>query len=149
MSFVDLGTEFGDTEETEVVAEGRYNLTVRDMLYVNEGEKNHIRVILNHDDAPIPNASNIFHYIALPKPDDDDEKRKMKMLMTKRFLFWFAIPFEGNGFDMNDIEGASGSNIPVVQETYEGRQQNKLNLPPVPKGDDGSHATGRGSRRRK
>lgn len=148
MSFVDLGTEFGDAQESEVVPEGRYNLTARDIEYTNTSEKHNIRVIVVHDDAPIENAAPIFHYLALPKKGDDDEKRKVKMLMTKRFLHWFNVPYEGNGFDMNDIPGASASMMPVGQDTYEGRTKNTLELPPIPKGDDGSKAKSRSSRRR-
>lgn len=148
MSFVELGTEFGDTQEAQVVPEGRYDLTAQSIEYTNTSEKHNIRVIITHDDPPNENTAPIFHYLALPKADDEDEKRKVKMLMTKRFLHWFGVPFEGNGFDMNDIPGCSASKMPVTLENYEGRDQNKLDLPMLPKEGSEGKAKASSSRRR-
>ncbi len=153
MPFIELGTEFADAQEAEIVPEAKYDLVCGTIEHTNEGGKNNIRVLVNHINPVngIANPATIFHYLPLPVGDDSPEKAQTKCLFTKRFLYHFGIPFviagEQVGFDTDNITGAKMMGCPVVSEEYEKRWQNKLNLPDMPQNVEAP--TGRSKPRRR
>ena len=142
MPFIDMGTDFKDAKEAKVASNGPYDLKCRDTDHVTEGEKNHIRVIIDIlSDDPDDDYAPIFHVVALPSQRDsvrDAEKgnkdgttRRMKQLMTKRFLYLFSIPHTDEGFDPQDILGATARGT-LEQDEYQGMLKNVIRLPRLP-----------------
>jgi hypothetical protein len=122
MSFIEQA--LGTYQEKEVAPEDTYDLTVKDAKL----RGNNILVILTIDGEG--NYENILHNVSLVTGDDDPEKANFKLGFQRAFLDAFSIPYDDNGFDLSDFPGATGESIPVVQDTYEGRLQNKLQLNP-------------------
>lgn len=147
MPFIDMGDEFADTKEPELAPEDTYDLRCEDVDHITEGGKNNIRVRIRIEGGDF---QPIFHYLALPQPDKDKKRdaekgeelgttSKWKMLMTKRFLHAFGVPYEANGFDPNDIMGAS-ARLGVTQDSFTREdgsvmRNNKIQLPPLPHED--------------
>ena len=106
MSFIEVA--IAEAREPTVQPEGAYDLVIEKAdLYKKDGsDKTSVRCIIGFDE--VPEAANIFHYQSLPGPSDDAEKVNNKLLMLKRFLTAFSIPFEGNGFAVEDCVGARG-----------------------------------------
>lgn len=88
-------------------------------------------------------AAPIFHYLVMPispkqakerdTDADEDDKIRLKMKNLSRFLHLFGIAFEKNGFNSEDLVGATANQVPVVQQTPEGwdSPQNSIKLPAV------------------
>jgi len=139
MPFIEMGKEFANAKEPEVAANGEYDLTCKDVEHMTDGGKNSLRVQVKIDGKN--DYAPIFHYIGLPHPDDakkDEEKghdkgttRSTKALMARRFCHAFNIPITPEGFDTNDIKGAT-ARLPLTQDTYLGRRKNVITLPYLP-----------------
>ena len=63
-----------------------------------------------------PDAEPIFHYVNLVHPDDSEKARKFKLRMTRRFLEVFGVPYQDDGFDSDDLQGAEGRCVVFQQE---------------------------------
>lgn len=107
MGFIEAAIQ--DAKEKEAVEEGVYEVVISaaDMHKSEASGKDSVRCILEIPSNP--DASGIFHYIALPHADDDSEKRNNKLVMMKKFLELMGVPFEGNGFDTDDLMGATAN----------------------------------------
>lgn len=131
MPFIEV-KGLGDEYEDEVVPEGNYDLRITD---ATDGRNkadtsDQIRVILQVENSEVANPGSIFHYLTFPNEGDDDDQRRGKMRNITRFLKIFSIPFEKNGVNSEDMNGATG-NCLVVMDEYEGTPNNKLRLPKV------------------
>lgn len=130
MGFIEMAMD--EIKEATVVPEGTYDLRIK-RADPKPSKKNpdatNIVVILEIDGEP--DAEDIFHYIALPHPSDEDKSRNFKGLQMKRFLHWFKIPFDSNGFSVEDFPGAT-ARLPVMVDEYEGRTKNVIDLPRIP-----------------
>ncbi len=122
MSFIEQA--LGSYQEKEVAPEGTYDLTVKDAKL----KGSNILVIIRIDDEG--NFENILHNVSLVTGDDEPEKANFKLGFQRAFLDAFGIVYDANGFDLADFPGAQGTGIPVVQDTYQERLQNKLSLNP-------------------
>ena len=149
MPFIDLGDEYADAKEAEVVPERAYDLRTKDAELMREGGKNSIRVLLVHENSPVENPAPIFHYIGLPNKEKDaanDEAKglepgttlRTKVLFAKRFMYAFGIPIDGTKLDPADIPGHS-ARIGLGIDTYQGMKKNVLQLPMLP--SEGVEAT--------
>lgn len=146
MGFIDLGNELAEVQEAPLAPEGEYDLAVHSVEHDTDNGKNNIIVGIKFLGE---NFQPFRHYISLPLPSDaqkDQEKgnpagttQKTKLLMLKRFLVAFNIPFEANGFDPMDIQGAT-ARVKVGQRSYNDAQTNEprlaqtLRLPNLPQG---------------
>jgi hypothetical protein len=131
MPFIEV-KGLGDEYEDEVVPEGNYDLRITD---ATDGRNkadtsDQIRVILSVENSEVSNPGAVFHYLTFPNEGDDDEQRRGKMRNITRFLKIFSVPFEKNGVNSEDIVGATG-NCLVVMDEFEGIPNNKLRLPRV------------------
>src|SRR5882724_623822 len=108
-----------EAKEQDVVPEGEYDLRIVEVDAEKESKsgKPMIGVIIAIESSDHPNASPIFEYLNLPHEDDSAKASAFKLLQIARFCHAFEIPFEDNGFDTDDIMGATG-NMLVVQDTY-------------------------------
>ena len=63
-----------------------------------------------------PDAEPVFHYVNLVHPEDSEKARKFKLRMTRRFLEVFNVPYQDDGFDSDDLNGAEGRCVVYQQE---------------------------------
>ncbi len=128
--------------EDKPVAEGRYDLRItaaEEMVSKNSGA-DMVRCIVQIEGEE--KAAPIFHYLVFPVgkkaaaergvDEDDDNKVRNKMRGITRFLHAFNISFEKKGFNSEDLIGATATEIPLVQEDYEGSISNSMKLPSAP-----------------
>ncbi len=142
MPFIDLGEDFEDVKEADIAPIGTYDLKCRAAEDMTPDGKSSYRVIIDiQTDEPDVDYAPIFHYLGMPGPDDpkkDEEKghetgttRRTKLLMIKRFCYAFDVPMSANGFNADDIFGAT-ARLSLDQDEYEGRRKNVIRLPNLP-----------------
>jgi hypothetical protein len=139
-----------DAKEAQAVPEGEYDLRVvkKEVKEFKSGRQG-IAVQIAIEDPNFPNAGLIFHNIMFTKGDDNDVTRNMMLLGQRRFLECFGIPYEDDGFDDDDLEGATGrclvtkvnaqkedSRNPGKYIDIPGEFRNELQLPRLKSGDD-------------
>lgn len=130
MSFIEMAMD--EIKEATVVPEGTYDLRIkRADIKPSKNKPGAINVVVILEIDGEPDAENIFHYISLPNSDDEEKSKNFKALQMKRFLHWFKIPFDSNGFSLEDFAGAT-ARLPLLVDSYEGRTSNKLDLPRIP-----------------
>ena len=123
----------GDSYEDKPAPEGSYDLRIMD---IKDGRNkkdtcDQTMVMIKVESDEYPDAATIFHYLTFVGPDDDESSSRNKMRGITRFLKAFNIPFEKNGFNTEDLVGATASDIFVKQEEYEGSVNNRVSLPRV------------------
>lgn len=149
MPFVEQAV--GDAQEEQPVPEGRYDLLVDSCEEaVNETtRRTSYRCFIKIQNPPedIKNAASIFFNLSMVMSDDSEKARNFMLLQQRRFFEAFSIPYEANGFDPDDIPGATAGNIHVTVGEYDKRAKNELNLPPVPEETAEKKAGGKRRRR--
>jgi len=137
---VKIPLNLNDIQESKPVPNGRYDLVIAsaDEGKNKEGTKDQIKVSLGiqgQDKAP-----NVTHFISLPSTGDDPQKSNFKMLLLKRFLFAFKIPFDSDGFNVDDFAGATAScDLTLSEPDDSGNIYNRLQLPRLPtEGNEGT-----------
>lgn len=131
-----IAAPMADAREDELVPEGEYELTI-DSYEEKDGKKEgrtNLQIMITIDNPPAETKSPapIFHYLSLPHEDDEPKSASFKLRMMRRFLEAFSIPFEDNGFDSDDLNGAKATLLVTQQEIMRGD-------PPRPTGEY-SHA---------
>lgn len=125
-----------EVQESKPVSAGRYDLTIASAEeWKSQKGAPQIKVsigINGHDEAP-----NVTHFISLPAEGDDPQKAQFKALFLKRFLSLFKIPFNGNGFSLDDFPGATATaELTLSEPDDSGSVYNRLQLPRL-KGESG------------
>lgn len=104
MSFIEV--PIADGVEKSAVPEGAYQVVIAKVdPYRSDAGNDSIRCILEIEGQP--EAAAVFHYLSLPNDTDESDKRNTKLVMMKQFLEIMGVPFEGNGFNTEDLLGAS------------------------------------------
>jgi hypothetical protein len=124
---ISLNTNLAEIKESRPVPAGKYGLTIAS---VEEGKSKsglpQLKVSIGidgHDDAP-----NVSHYISLPSAGD--EKSAAKALFLARFLALFNIGYDADGFDTDDLPGATATGELTLSEPDDnGNVYNRLNPP--------------------
>lgn len=127
-----------EVKEDVQVPEGEYDLRVVDVK-VRESEKDDINTVyaltIAVESDEFPNAQPVRHWLTIPKPSHEYADLMWRSL--KRFLHCFGIPFEANGFDDGDLEGATGRCfVGVAEPDEQGNTYNELRLPRLPQEED-------------
>ena len=142
MSFIDLGDEYNDVQESKPLPEGKYFLRVQDVTEVNEGGKHYLKIIHVTDDDMSDELgfvpSPVMHILSLPQITDDEKDvnagrdagttTRFKLLNLKRYLTHFQCPMDGSSFQVEDLFGLTAKSV-IRHEDYEGRPQAKLLVP--------------------
>ena len=125
-----------DAKEAVAVPEGEYDLrilsaeTALSKAAADRGQTSdnmiHCTIAIESDE--FPNAAPLHHYIMLVT-DPEDKWNNLHLVGQKRFLTVFGIPYEGNGFDIDDFANASGRCLVAVDQTNRGEDVNVLRLP--------------------
>lgn len=131
-----MNTSFGNVQEKQPVPAATYDVMIdnAEQHVSRESQKPSIKVTVSIEGEP--DAPKISHYIPLPNQDDDEQKTSNKMIGIKRFLVAFGIPFEDNGFNIEDFFGARAT-VPLTltdpdEPGANGNVYNRLNLPRLP-----------------
>lgn len=118
------------TTEPKPVNNGRYDLSISSAEegLSKEKKKPMITTYLNIDGHPT--APNVRHSISLPADGDEPKSKEFKMLLLRRFLTLFNIPYDSNGFNIEDFPGATASaELKLGDVDDSGNQYNELVLP--------------------
>src|SRR5262245_407603 len=135
-----------DAAEQEVVPEGDYELQI---VKAEDGESKkgnqmttvYIRIL----DAKVPNPAILRHWLTYPDMETPADQRNLRLVDIKRFLTVFNIPMNEEGFDSDDLIGATGRCF-VYQETSEENEDqvfNRLRLPRLSRKDEAEVSSGR------
>lgn len=128
-----ISVALNDAKEPEAVPEGPYDLRI--VKHSDEPSKKSgnpmTTVYIKIEDAAYPNASLVRHWLVPPANDTPADQRMMRTLDIKRFLTAFGVPMQGEGFDSDDLDGATASQIMLTQEEDEesGNVYNRIRLP--------------------
>lgn len=135
-----ISAALGDAQEASSVPEGNYHLRIVKVENTKTAGKNGkavrdmTKVLIRIEDPEYPNASPINHYMTYPVSGDEADTRNMMLLNIRRFLAVFDVPWDANGFNTDDLQGAEGDCL-IGQRTVEpedGRPPytvNELQLP--------------------
>jgi len=118
-----------DAKEPESAPEGERDLRivkVDDETPTKKGDPM-ITVTIKIQDEE--NFALFNHWILLVGPKIKKENHEMYKLNIQRFLQVFDIPYEDDGFDSDDLQGATGRCFLVEDEGDDGIIRNKLRLP--------------------
>ena len=135
MAFIEI--DLGGVKEAEAVPEGTYDLRVAafDLMKSKKGNDMYKAVIIIEDER-YPNAKPMSEYLTLPGKDHDEAARAFLLRSLKRFLAVFGVPFEANGFNDEDVVGATGHCLVVQDEPDEnGEIWNSLRAPRLKEDD--------------
>lgn len=118
------------TTEPKPVVNGKYDLSISSAEegISKEKRKPMITAFINIEGHP--KAPNIRHNISLPADGDEPKSKEFKMLLLKRFLEQFKIPYDTNGFNVEDFIGARADNVEVrlTEPDEKNNQYNELVL---------------------
>lgn len=125
-----------DVQESEVVPESEYDLRVVNVeqTRTKKDDRDMIKATLTIENPPdeVRFPAPIMEYFVLPNAEDDENIVRLFSLSLKRMMTCFNIPFEADGFDIDDWLDAKGSCLVVLEEVGEGRSKrpvNNLKLP--------------------
>jgi hypothetical protein len=155
MSFIQMGEEFKNAHESPIAPEGEYDLRCGEPTV--DMEKGWVMVPLqfvNEDYQPFVHFINLVN--AERDAQRDQEKghepgttSRGKSLFNKRFFHLFSIPYSEDGFDTDDIMGATARAGISQEERRDGKgPQNTLRVPRLPENAESPAKRTRGRGRR-
>jgi hypothetical protein len=125
-----IKADLKDVKEAAAVPEGEYALRI---LKVEEGESKKgnqmLTLTIKIEDSGIKNPAPMRHWIVLPDSSTPDDQVQMRNLELKRLLAAFGIKEDGEGFDTDDLTGATGRGFVAQEEGDDGSVYNRLRLP--------------------
>lgn len=121
-----------DAREQEAVPEGTYDLQIVKAEDKDSKKGNPMTAIsIKIRSADYPNAMLVNHFLLHPHKGMEPDQVARSLRDTKRFLTVFGIPFEGDGFNTDDLQGATAECL-LEQETGDDDVvRNRLRLPPL------------------
>lgn len=131
-----INVPFGDVSEEKVAPEGTYDLRVIRKEWVtsrNSGRpmlSAYIAIESDDGEAYTP----FGHWCVLPTDEDwQEDRRKAEMFVRnlRRFLSVFGVEWTPDGFDDEELDGATGRCLVTIEEDDEGVLRNRLRLPRV------------------
>jgi len=126
-----ISIPLGDDWEDKAVPEGEYDLVIEDANEkTSEAGSEMIECRIAIQDGDFPNAAAIWEYLVFPKDGVEERTKRLQMRNIVRFLSVFGIPFEADGFNTEDLIGATGR-CQLEQQEYQNNVSNKLVLPAV------------------
>jgi hypothetical protein len=126
MPFINAAMD--DVREDKPVEEGEYDLRITSVKE-KESKKGQpmLEVMLKIEGREGEGASPIWHYLLFNSPDQ--AAARMQALDLKRFLTLFNVPVDPNGFNSDDLVGATASCMVIQEEDDRGNIRNALRLP--------------------
>lgn len=114
MSFIEMNLG-SDVKEKENAPEGRYDLVVTGIKLKEYDAKNedetetgegHYLQVIHEIESAEGSYQLVYHNLWLPNALDSKEKVYNKQVSIKRYLSAAGVPYEGDGFNPDDIAGA-------------------------------------------
>lgn len=143
-----------DAQESEVVPEGEYDLRIAKAEDKDSKKGNPMTQVMIVIDGH-PNAQPVNHFLLYPTKNDDENITNLRLRDTRRFLELFGIEWTPDGFDTDDLVGATARGFLGQEEGDDGNMYNRLR-PPRLKTEEKEEetrrpavASGGGSRRRR
>lgn len=130
MAFVNAQLD-NSVKEPEAVPEGEYDLRIVKATRKESKKGNMMtEIFIRIEDDAYPNAALVRHYLIDVDKESPPAQQSMRKLDTKRFLAAFGIRHEDNGYDDEDLAGATAHCMLVQEEDdRNGELQNRLRLP--------------------
>lgn len=153
MPFIPMNLD--DAVEQKPAPKGKYELQITGATVTETGEKSKcpgapmLKITLGFTDQEV-NAPVITHYITIPY--EGDENTDFKLLMLKRFLIAFQIPYNREGFDLDDLAQSMIGQIATLdvglsEPNEDGAIYNRLQVPRIR--DEQATKAGSGSGRKR
>lgn len=130
MAFIKV--PLGDAAEPEAVPADEYDLRIvshREKESRNGNAMTQVTIAI--EDANYPNASVFNFFIMHVQPGDDNFE--FMNLNNARFLQLFGIPYDENGFDDEDLVGATARASLTLDTGDDGVKRNSIVLPRLKK----------------
>lgn len=131
MGFVNLN--LGNVKESHSVPAGRYRLVIASAEEGVSREKKNPQFELSINIEGHDNTYPVRHWLSLPTPKDDERTASAKALFLKRFLVLFNIPHTDDGFDPDDLIGATADAELSLTDPEENENKEVFNRLVVPK----------------
>lgn len=130
-----------DAKESKIAPEGRYPLRVIKVDEKKTGQKSKnpgelYYGVMIANESPEGNYSPVFWNCMLPGPNQEENVQRMRKLDIQRFLRQFNIPGDADGFDTDDLPGATADCLLTVSEGENGDPRNELKLDRLSDDDD-------------
>ena len=123
--FIDMA--IGDAVDPIVVPEAEYDLICSKQEVV-KSKKGKPQLKLNIDVEGHPNTKPIYYYLGLDLSELDEKQKNLRLLETKALCKAFNVPYEANGFNTDDFQGARGRGLLTVETDDQYGEQNRLKL---------------------
>lgn len=122
-----------DAKESKVAPEGRHPLRIQKWEEKKTGDKaknpgETYYMIMITNESPDGDYAPVFHNLMLPSPKQDEGIQRMRKLDIQRLLAQFNVPGDANGFDLDDLVGATAEGMLTLGETDKGEPRNELRL---------------------
>lgn len=115
-------------KEPEAAPEGEYDLRIAKAT--RKESKNHnmmteVMIVVEGEQGVAP----VYHYLIDVNKDTPAQQAEMRRLELKRFLQTFGIKYDPNGYDDEDLPGATGRCMLIQEEGDDSVVRNKMRLP--------------------
>lgn len=130
MPFADLNIT--DAEEPEVVDPDEYEVKVTD-AQLEESKKGdpmvHLTLDILNDKKgdPVGHTRNIHEYMVFPNSEDDEDARNFKKLQIRRACEALGVPYDEQGFNVDDFFGQTAWAMLGKDESDEYGESNEIN----------------------
>lgn len=128
MSYVKI--DLTKTKEPEVAPEGQYPVRIVKVMDSETKKKEPMTVLtLRIEEQAGNNYAPFQHFITYPNGGQYDDMRSLEI---KRLLTLFDVPFDGSGFDADDLLSKT-ADVLVMQEEGkdDGVIRNRMKLPRI------------------
>lgn len=121
---------FNEAPEEQLAPEANYDLRIVNKEWgTSKSGRQMLTVLIRAEGG---NYAPFYHWLVFPSQEDwqeDSEKAKRMLRGIRRFLAVFNIKETADGFDDDDIDGATGRCILTVERDDTGNEHNRLRLP--------------------
>lgn len=131
-----------DAKESKAAPEGRYPLRIIKCDEAKTGEKSknpgerYYKVMIANE-SPDAAYMPIFFNLMLPGANQDEQVQRLRKIEIQRLLHQFNVPGDANGFDTDDLIGASAEGMVTLGTDDKDQPRNELRLDRLP--DDEEH----------
>lgn len=130
MAFINAKLD-DSVKEGEIVPEGEYDLRIvkASRKETKKGDREMTVVVIKIDDPEYPDAPPIMQYLVDSKSGDDSDQVRMRSVELKRFLQAFGVAMQADGYDDEDLPGATAKCMVVQEEGDDKVIRNRIRLP--------------------
>jgi hypothetical protein len=134
-----INAAMGDAPEEGLVEEGRYDLRImnKEVKPSKKGDRTVLHVMIGVEG--VPDVAPIMHFLTFPNEVDWKENSEMAknfLRRVKRFCTIFNVAFQSDGFNADDLDGATADDVLLKVEM--GDDNTERNTIVVPRIDAGS-----------